>query len=288
MICVVDESGAKGYADNQEQKLGEFGNVAGIFFLEKDYILIKKQADTIYQKYKNSKTKLHITELTPDLKKKLREEIFNLIINNEISWVFQAIYTNGFYNESYAKNKEKYRETKFHYSLHTELLKTILIQGISLLNFLNLENLKFIIDRVDTDTINKLNKTKNEFILDSFNEITPGELSETGSKKIYDKKNKKLKKVEYTIKITGDLDDIKYLRKLNIDIINDNNNQYNSLTLIADVLSNFVYMNLNKKIKNKIGIELNSRDHFKESILYKKLLFSEGVDLDLSFPYTEL
>ena len=63
VFLYCDESGAKGYADNDETELGEVGVFAGILVPEEILATVKPAFDQIAKRYKPAEGKLHIADL---------------------------------------------------------------------------------------------------------------------------------------------------------------------------------------------------------------------------------
>ena len=61
LILVVDESGAKGYADQQENYLGETGVIAGFVFPESEYDKHETELNNIRNSY-SSDEKLEVVK----------------------------------------------------------------------------------------------------------------------------------------------------------------------------------------------------------------------------------
>jgi hypothetical protein len=274
---LVDESGAKGYADNLENKTGEIGIIVSYFLEENTYENVKIQAKTIYLKYKNiGDGKLHITSLSPKLQSELRKEVYNLLIKNKINWSYQAIYTNGFYNENYKKSG--YRSLKsHHHSMHIELLFGISIQSLNYAEVTKNKTIKILSDQLDENIIKGLYKRYGEFF--NIYSSKPTKIS---------KFNYETKKVEFLnleIKINATQDEKKWLGNFSCDLTCDDN----ELTLIADVLSNSVLFHLENKITNNVGIKLNSPTHFEDHPLFNNLYMKNEMSfLDKVYSYKKV
>jgi hypothetical protein len=79
VVLAYDESGAKGYADRDEQTAGEVGVFVGIMVPGEHLASMQMQFDTIAQKYQTSPGKVHITDLAHAQQGQLRKEMFDLI-----------------------------------------------------------------------------------------------------------------------------------------------------------------------------------------------------------------
>jgi hypothetical protein len=97
VVFACDESGAKGYADRDEQSPGEVGVFVGI--LVPNELLSDAQArfDAIAKKYETSPGKVHITDLTLTHQEQLRKEVFDLIEQLRLPCFFEATHVAGFH-----------------------------------------------------------------------------------------------------------------------------------------------------------------------------------------------
>jgi hypothetical protein len=80
VVLACDESGAKGYADRDEEVRGEAGVFAGIMVPGELLATAQAQFDAIAARYQTTPGKVHITDLTPAQQAQLRREMFDLII----------------------------------------------------------------------------------------------------------------------------------------------------------------------------------------------------------------
>lgn len=97
VILACDESGAKGYADRDEQVLGEVGVFAGIMVAGELLATAQVQFDAVAVRYQTSPGKVHITDLTPPQQAQLRQEMFDLITTLQVPCFFEAIHVAGFH-----------------------------------------------------------------------------------------------------------------------------------------------------------------------------------------------
>ena len=75
VILVLDESGSKGYDNNQEQTQGEFGVMAGFALPESKAPQFLSGLSAIVKPFQ-SEGKLHMTDLSPSKQKLLRKNLF--------------------------------------------------------------------------------------------------------------------------------------------------------------------------------------------------------------------
>jgi hypothetical protein len=92
-----DESGAKGYADRDEQVRGEVGVFAGIMVPGELLTNAQAQFDAIAAPFQTSPGKVHITDLSPAQQTQLRKEMFELITQLRLPCFFEAIHVAGFH-----------------------------------------------------------------------------------------------------------------------------------------------------------------------------------------------
>lgn len=97
VILACDESGAKNYADREEQTAGEVGVFAGILIPGELLASAQAKFDAVAQKYQTSLGKVHITDLTPMQQGQLRKEMFDLIEQLHLPCFFEATHVAGFH-----------------------------------------------------------------------------------------------------------------------------------------------------------------------------------------------
>lgn len=95
VFLYCDESGAKGYADNDETELGEVGVFAGILVPEEILATVKPAFDQIAKRYKPAEGKLHIADLPLEQKAGLRNEIFAAIQDAKLPCFWYAVHVAG-------------------------------------------------------------------------------------------------------------------------------------------------------------------------------------------------
>lgn len=259
IFFIVDESGAKGYSDNKESVRGELGVMAGFLIPEDELKLIEAELDSIKNNFIINE-KLHITDLPPTDQESLRKQIFEYFMNKNIRWVYEAIYVEGFYEQSESAKKmaekiKKGRRSKVklssnvkYESLHSELFCGAFGKGIAycMENVGNKFNLKVITDRID-NTILQL------FIsaADSLINIAPKQDKITG----YDPDTSQVVSGEVTSRVLDTEDDISYFQGVTYTIEIDDS----ALTLAADVLANSVHYHLKERQKETVGQYLNTK-----------------------------
>ena len=90
-----DESGAKGYADQNEAYPGEIGVFAGIMVPEECLATVKPVFDQIAARYMPESGKLHIADLSPEQQGAIRDELFVAIKSTKLPCFWYAIHVAG-------------------------------------------------------------------------------------------------------------------------------------------------------------------------------------------------
>jgi len=97
VILACDESGAKGYADQDEQFPGQVGVFAGLFVPEERLAAAEQRLEAAIAPYRGSNGKLHITDLTPVQQGGLRSDLFAAILELDLPCFWYAIHVAGFH-----------------------------------------------------------------------------------------------------------------------------------------------------------------------------------------------
>jgi hypothetical protein len=97
IIFACDESGAKGYADQDEQCPGQVGVFAGIL-IPGDYAQEKlRPFQDLIANYAPPSGKLHIADLPEDRKEALRKDVYSFIQSSGLPCFWYAIHVAGFH-----------------------------------------------------------------------------------------------------------------------------------------------------------------------------------------------
>lgn len=258
VILVIDESGAKGYSDKTESSLGELGVMAG-FLIPKEFKDIASNAlNEIRNKYLVDR-KLHITDLSPENQKNLRDEIFGHFKAHRIYWVYEAIHVEGFRNNAQMiknlldkakaerKSQIKISQNESKDLLHSELFLGIFGKAVafSIDQWGEEIFLEIISDPIDAKIISAFKQKAEELLNvgETRKQITTG----------FDPNLKAVVSgaIEMNISdgkdLLGDFSNVKY----------DISTEDSSLTLTADVLSNSVFHFLMSLQKTSAGEKLN-------------------------------
>jgi hypothetical protein len=112
LILACDESGAMGYADQDEAYPGEVGVFAGILIPEECLERITPKFQEIYDLYKPASGKLHIADLPDHLKEALRRDVYGAIRDFQLPCFWYAIHVAGLHNWHIADAKQKLLEAR--------------------------------------------------------------------------------------------------------------------------------------------------------------------------------
>lgn len=248
VFLIIDESGAKGYSDKQEQSQGEFGLMVGYLVPEDDIKRVKLELNFIKQKYIHD-GKLHITDLESSKQKELRIEIFNYFSQIKICFVYEAIYTQGYFSHHKSfeelgtehtkqiKPSIKWSTNKEKKLLHSDLFLGVFMKALSFCkDYQKMEAVKL---HVISDTLDKPIKQNFEKIIDK--NLNIGKKN-TKIVKGFDTKKKEVVQYQTSFEITEGLEIFENFSNVEYEIMCENS----SLTLAADVLVNSLYRYLNK------------------------------------------
>lgn len=98
VFLYCDESGAKGYADQDEAWPGETGVFAGVMVPEECLATVKPAFDQIAARYTPESGKLHIADLSPAQQEALRDELFASIKSANLPCFWYAIHVSGLHS----------------------------------------------------------------------------------------------------------------------------------------------------------------------------------------------
>lgn len=98
IILACDESGAKGYANQDERYPGEVGVFAGLLMPEDCLDERSPPFQALIPKYTPSGGKLHIADLTPEQQEALRQDVYEAIRDSGLPCFWYAIHVAGFHN----------------------------------------------------------------------------------------------------------------------------------------------------------------------------------------------
>ncbi|NOT15978.1 MAG: hypothetical protein HOP21_10515 [Methylotenera sp.] len=95
VFLYCDESGAKGYANQDETYPGEVGVFAGIMIPEECITTVKSTFDQLAARHMPVSGKLHIAELSPEQQGRIRDELFAEIKRTKFPCFWYAIHVSG-------------------------------------------------------------------------------------------------------------------------------------------------------------------------------------------------
>ncbi|HEY0312294.1 MAG TPA: hypothetical protein VGC56_07330 [Allosphingosinicella sp.] len=98
IILACDESGAKGYADQDEQFPGQVGVFAGVFVPEERLAAAEERLEDAISPYRGNDGKLHITDLPSAQQGGLRADLFAAILDLNLPCFWYAIHVAGFHD----------------------------------------------------------------------------------------------------------------------------------------------------------------------------------------------
>lgn len=105
IILACDESGAKGYANQDEQFPGQVGVFAGLLVPEEILNQTEAALEKVIAPHRGGDGKLHITDLEATAQNKLRQRLFEAIRELEIPCFWYAIHVAG-YHRDHTRNAE--------------------------------------------------------------------------------------------------------------------------------------------------------------------------------------
>jgi hypothetical protein len=161
LILVCDESGAKGYAVQDEQYPGEVGVMAGYLLTRQQLPAVRADLDAICLPFRQLDGKLHVTDLGPQAPV-LRTTIHDYLRSHNIPIVFDAIHVQGF-REHFRNNPDTGRE-----SLHTAIALGIFTKAVAYSSDAGLQDsfVEVITDRVDPPLMDGFFRAFEEFMDD--------------------------------------------------------------------------------------------------------------------------
>lgn len=282
MIFVCDESGAKGYADKDENSKCEFGLFAGYFLKnKKQQEDVKKLLGESFNKIEWPNSKKHVNELKFEKDKQLIiDDVFSVFREEKIDCLYEGGYVHDFHisyskREKILKRIEELKKSKIRITkhkdkslLHDELFRGLFVRAITYYEeFKNKDGLEINIDYVDEPIFKSFEKSKLE-ILGLFKEkcnVVPGW------------NPIKKKRVQGEIRIRCDAE--VYAYKFNeSDITMRIGEKTDPLIVGADVLVYTLYKYFEKQ--NSLGnyVSLNSKsslNSFKYKDVIHELCFSD-------------
>lgn len=96
-VLACDESGAKGYADQDEQYPGQVGVFAGLLVPESVLTQTEVALEKVIAQHRETDGKLHITDLTPEAQAELRKGIYESVSTYHLPCFWYAIHVAGYH-----------------------------------------------------------------------------------------------------------------------------------------------------------------------------------------------
>jgi hypothetical protein len=242
IIFACDESGAKGFADNDERLPGEVGVFAGIL-MPQEYVAQRLPPfQAVVQKYARQDGKLHIAELNPTEKEALRNDMYEAIRKSELPCFWYAIHVAGLHSwyrrsEDVHSQARKARRSQVKMgsarsnpaSLHNELFSGLYSHLIAFCEERKREELyvEIRLDPVDEPIVKMFSESANSLL-----NIDPKTKNVTG----FDPITQKVVSGSVSSKISWP-DDLRInvtVRSLELKVVDDSD----GLVLAADVLAN--------------------------------------------------
>jgi hypothetical protein len=258
---VVDESGAKGFSDNRESEIGEFGVMAGLLIPAECVRQVKADISSIVSGF-SSTGKLHITDLEADAQEELRESLFSYLLSVRAYWVYEAMYVEGLHShqqlvsdmresaKAQRRSKIKLSGNERLASLHQELFLGAFGKAVT-----------FCIDNLgDEVSIDVVTDRVDRSVLKSF-DAAAQRLLNVGSRKEtevsgFDPDSETVVKGSVISEITAGKDQLGEFTGVKYNIAQSTS----VLTLAADVLANSVHHHLRSLQTSKPGCALNSAE----------------------------
>lgn len=284
LIC--DESGAKGYADKSEKYPGETGVFAGFIITDEHIEDLKKDIIRIAIKYFNEE-KWHIYSLSNELMELLREEVFDILAEKNLTCMYEAIHVEGFkaehelhkdlrrIGESNLKSGVKLSSNPNPPSLHESLFQGLFCKALAYFIDSLDENDELIVisDKVDKPIMKKFFKKANDVT-----DFSPREYKETA----YD--TKKGEVVRGTIHIKDNM--LEQYKMYDIQSANfsvELDTPYDCLTLAADILANSINYIFKSRLDYQIGKPLHNDCSVNQHPLIKQFY---GIIYEERMPWT--
>lgn len=186
VLFAIDESGAKGYANQAESYSGEIGVLAGILVTQENEVDVRPVFQDIYERYKTETGKLHITDLESGQQETLREDIYASIRELKLPCFWYAIHVQGLHDwylternifeKPLQATREASRQTRIkpsNTSNKPHLMHEKLFEGLfgHLIAFLVEQGIKDVsieirTDQIDKSTVKTFRKSADEFLSD--------------------------------------------------------------------------------------------------------------------------
>jgi hypothetical protein len=264
IYLVIDESGAKGFAQKSESFQGEVGVMGGYFVRANNIARVRCDFDKIRAEFASEVGgKTHLTDLGADRQQSARSAIFEYLREREMSLVYEGVYVQGLNETTKRANEisERAREgltfnVRFANRPENERLLSILFESIfikaaayAIDHFGEDVTLHIILDRTDKVLLSEFRSRAREFL-----EVgKPKQHVQRG----YDLERREVVTDVVTSHISGPAIDrtLNTLRNFAFDIACEDS----GLTFAADVISNSIHHHLVTRATEGTLAKLNSR-----------------------------
>ncbi|WP_186011073.1 hypothetical protein [Burkholderia gladioli] len=249
VFLYCDESGAKGYADQDEAYPGEIGVFAGIMVPEERLAMAKPAFDQVASRYTPASGKLHIADLAPGQQEAMRNELFAVIKNTNLPCFWYSIHVAGLHAHHQTltnllkQQREAFRTARGEAeprikgrspreepeSMHVQLFSGLYSHLVAFLVERGRQGIDVEIrtDQVDTPLVKRFTEVAEE-LLDNDPTVATTTGFDTIEKKVV------TGSVTTTVRWPSDLDFSPLVNSLSIDTVPDSD----GLVLAADVLAN--------------------------------------------------
>lgn len=248
-VLILDESGAKGYSNKNENEVGEFGLIAGFLLDKQDLerfrkIFVKELSEVV------SDGKLHMASLSKENKELAIKKVQMLLDSLDIKWIYHAEYVNGHNDFVHCISEKK---ELLHASLFEKTVIKILCNANRLAHSRGEDEVSilFLSDRIETNVKNSLMKR-----------ITPTLRFFRGEGVTIKQQNE-----------SGEMEKVPTIAKLSVSLESEDT----MLTFASDVISYCTYIHLRKKIQNSAipNISLNYGGNLTEHPFYNSLVLAQ-------------
>lgn len=233
VYIVLDESGAKGKSNKNEQSEGEFGVAAGFMCSANGFEYFKEVARDIAKQADFQGSKRHVADMKTEQIDEVRKRFFYFMNRFGVYWSYSASYVNGFYKFNDFEEKPRL--------LHSTLIVVLLIKLLSRVKARHPGNpvkLNIITDLLQESTVKLIKKEFDEIIALFIN----GEHSRPISR--FNKLDNKVEHAISSLKIDAETYKSVHIPELVYEITCE----VTDITFMADILSNSVYRHINNKL----------------------------------------
>lgn len=276
-IMACDESGAKGYADQDEQYAGQVGVFAGILVPEVILAQTERDIEAVIAPHRSINGKLHITDLEGPAQPILRANVFDAIRALRLPCFWYAIHVAGFHchyvtmtrllegtgsqtptQGSGVKSGSPRNQPD---SLHVELFRALYGHMIAFIEERSPGDvvIEARTDRVDTPIAKSFRREADRLLETSRKSIVTG----------YDRENQQVVKRElrFGTHFPPELQIATKVKSLDLKIVSDSD----PIVMAADILANSLYHHFRSRSGGQLYADLNRPDAVAEHPLAANL-----------------